>query len=359
MMPMRARPTSEASVLSSQPNAQKWSVFSFQYCDSDPTEHCTLNTEHLRAQPASGICRVSGCVIYNPTSNRGRGAMRAQRLRQQRPDTDQWQWLPTRGPGDAERLAAEAARRGDPRVVAMGGDGTVHEVLNGLMSVANSPRPVLGVVPAGAGNDFAHVMGLSPDPATALAQACTGTARPIDVGRIADASQRQRFWANSVGTMLDGAINIESHRWRRPRGPARYLLAALRLLAAPIPVHATRLWVDEVEHGLDLVLFTVANGPREGGVFTIAPDARIDDGQFDYLAITRITRLGMLALLPRLLAGKSCRGKRVRRGQGRRLRLATSLPLVIHLDGELWTRPADDVHEVTIELLPTALQVAR
>jgi len=298
------------------------------------------------------------CVIFNPTSNRGRSAQHARRL-QDICARHAAQWLPTHGPGDAELFARRMAETGCDRVVAMGGDGTIHEVLNGLLAAGDKHGTTMGVVPSGAGNDFVHALGLPTVPEAAMTLALTAAARPMDVGRVTDGSQRSRYWVNSLGAMLDGAINMESHRWKRPRGPARYLLATLRLLANPFPIYETRWNVDGVCRTLPLVLLAVANGPREGGVFTIAPDAKNDDGRLDYLAIKPITRGRMMTVVPQLLAGKACRGRKILRGQATQMHVATDRPLIIHLDGELWARPDQHITDITIETMPGMLAVAR
>src|SRR5262249_34590850 len=139
-------------------------------------------------------------------------------------------WATTERPRHAIELAKSAANEGIDIVVAVGGDGTVHEVINGLMQISSERRPKLGIVPVGSGNDFAWNIGLAHDPEKAIAAIFGPTTRTIDVGTISDATGREDFWNNTIGLGFSGAVNIASREVKGLRGFLVYLVAVLRTI---------------------------------------------------------------------------------------------------------------------------------
>ncbi len=129
-------------------------------------------------------------LILNPTANHGRSVPVAASLRPWLSGYDA-EWAETGSSRHASELARQAGEAGCDLVVAVGGDGTVHEVINGLMQVPQQKRPGLGIVPLGSGNDFAHILGVPEDPADALHSCLDGRPRSLDIGLVRDGSGRQ------------------------------------------------------------------------------------------------------------------------------------------------------------------------
>jgi diacylglycerol kinase family enzyme len=293
------------------------------------------------------------CVIYNPASGRGRAARRLGRLR--RAWDGRAVFWPTAAPGQAEELALQAARAGYGTVAAAGGDGTVHEVANGLLR-AGRPEVVLAVVPVGSANDYAHSLGLGPhwwlhpDPSV--------TPHAVDVG-LARAPGRSRYFVNGLGLGFNGLVTRESRRIRWLQGPALYGLAILRTLCSHycLPRVALRVDDDSQRVGPTLAL-SVALGRREGS-FVVAPDALLDDGLFDYAHAGALGRWGLARLLPGLVRhrGLPHDHPQVWLGRCRRVRLNCESPLAVHTDGELFCVPADGICELEVDLLSGALRV--
>jgi hypothetical protein len=139
-------------------------------------------------------------------------------------------WSGTVYPTHATELARQAALDGYDLVVALGGDGTVHEVVNGLMQVPEEKRPILGVVPLGSGNDFAHAVGVPDKADYALAHALKGEPSTIDIGLLTDEQGRREFFDNTLGIGFDAVVTIRSHRLPLLRGFLMYLVAVIQTI---------------------------------------------------------------------------------------------------------------------------------
>jgi diacylglycerol kinase family enzyme len=292
------------------------------------------------------------CIIYNPAAGRKQAASRIARLRRllgARAD-----FRPTTAPGMAEELARAAAVEGFPIVGAAGGDGTVHEVGNGLVRSGRSDV-ILAVLPVGSANDYAHSLGLDTDwwrkddPAI--------TVRPLDVG-VVRSGARERHFLNGLGLGFNGAVTLESRKIQRLQGLLLYGLAFVRAFlfhyrAVPMTV---RLDNEEPRTGPTLAL-SLAIGRREGN-FIVAPSAVLDDGLFDFIHVGNLRRRDVIAFVPGLISG----GLRtdhpiVRVGRCRQASVRSTEPLTVHIDGEFFCRPEDDVRDLEIECLPRRLRV--
>lgn len=292
------------------------------------------------------------CVIYNPASGRGRSARRQEELR--RAWADRAVFWPTAAPGQAEELALQAARSGFATVAAAGGDGTVHEVGNGLLRAERSDV-VLAVIPTGSANDYAASLGLEDrwwqrEDSAVLPHA-------VDVGVIR-APGRSRYFINCLGLGFVGRVAQESRRIRWLKGVPLYGLAALRCIY--FHYHLTPMTVrsDEAERTTPTLAFSLELGRREGN-FVLAPEAKLDDGLFDSIHAGPLRRRELLRLLPQLLLGRGLPPDypNLWLGRCRRARIQAETPLVVHADGELFCVQADGVRELEIDLLPKALRV--
>jgi diacylglycerol kinase family enzyme len=297
------------------------------------------------------MSRPDVCVIFNPTAGRHRARRRLERLRQALGPRAEFR--PTDWAGHAEELALEAARAGFPTVAAAGGDGTVHEVVNGLVR-AGVPDVTLAIFPIGSANDYAHSLGLDPDwffrndPAIGP--------RPVDVG-VARSGARSRYFCNGLGLGFNGMVTLESRKIRWLQGLALYGLALVRalLFRFATPVMTVALDDQPPRTGPTLAL-SLAIGRREGN-FVVAPDAVVDDGLFDYALAGALKGRTLLGFLPGLVTGKLPSHPEVWRGRCRRVTVQSEAPLVVHVDGEFFCVPEDGVREVEVELLPGALRV--
>ncbi len=294
------------------------------------------------------------CVIFNPRAGRGLARQGAERLRRVLgPRADFW---PTRHEGHARELAARAARDGFRLVAAVGGDGTVHEVANGLLS-EKAPGSVLAVVPAGSANDFAYSLRLGgrdwwlrPDPAVGVCR--------TDVGVVRAPGGRERFFVNCLGLGFNCAATLEARRIKSLRGIPLYALAVVRALRRryEVPVLGIRLDGGE-EQRVPTLALTLGIGEREGN-FLLTPKAVLDDGLMDYLHVGRLGRLRLLSYLPSIVRGRiPDNDPAVGHGRCRRVTIRSESPLIVHTDGEFFCVPADGVRSLEIDLLPGRLAV--
>lgn len=296
-------------------------------------------------------------LIVNPNADLGRAWQVAGNLRPIVEEFGGADWTGTVYPGHAVELARQAAEEGHEIVVAAGGDGTAHEVANGLMQVPEGKRPRMGIVPIGSGNDFAHAVGMDPSPYTALRQIFTGSTHRIDVGVLKSGHGRQEYWVNTMGIGFDATATIRSRRITVARGFLIYLLAVLQTILWNHDAPQMEIHTDEENWTERLLMFVLCNGPREGGGFYVQPDARTDDEMFHYAAIGKVSRLMMLRILPEVMRGTHGKMKAVRMGKFRNLQLKADAPLYIHTDGEIFAGFGTDVHDLQVELLPGALEI--
>ncbi len=307
-------------------------------------------------------------MILNPAADHGHAAEKGPRLReviegQVRGASNggdyTLSWVSTERPRHAVELAHEAAQEGYDVVVAIGGDGTVHEVVNGLMRVPADRRPLLGVVPVGSGNDFAYNIGLPADPLEAV-HCLLGTAtRAVDVGLITDETGRQEYWDNTIGIGFTGAVNIAAQSKTRWRGFMLYFISVLEtIFLRPVTLDATL----EVDGGaprtLGITTISICNGPREGGGFPVAPDACVDDGLITYTIMRRMSRFNMLRFLPVVMQGQHLKHPRFfESGTARHMRIQAAQTMAIHVDGEVFGPWEAGLRRVEVSILPQALRV--
>jgi YegS/Rv2252/BmrU family lipid kinase len=296
-------------------------------------------------------------AILNPQADRGRTAQLAEALREMARGRLELALLQTVRRWEAVELVRDAARSGCDGVAAIGGDGTVHEVANGLMALPADDRPPLGVVAAGSGNDFAYALGITKDVARCLDTLCRGAVRAVDVGEVRTAIGGMRFCLNNVGMLLEGEVNLASHELTWPRGSGLYVRALLHKMLRRLPDANLALHIDGATLERNAALLSIANGPRSGGKFFLMPDAKVDDGQFDFLLAPRMNRLRLLWKVGRVLCGKPLGDRSLERGKFKKMMIHSSIPLAAHVDGEPWLRPDDGVREMTLEVMPGALNV--
>lgn len=246
-------------------------------------------------------------------------------------------------------LARAAAGSAD-RLLAVGGDGTVHEVANGLLASGRDPLPPLGVVPAGTGNDFVKMTGTARlGPEAAVAALAAGTARRFDVGRAWD-----EWFVNSLGVGLDADVARRVNAYKHWPGAAGYVVAALQAImhreARPLRVRT-----DGSEWHGPVTVLEVGIGPCAGGVFYLTPDARPDDGLLDVCVVGAFGLRFLVTRAHRVLTGRHTTLEEVRMSRGTQVAItAEDGPLLAHLDGEV---RAPGRRELDITLHPAALPV--
>jgi diacylglycerol kinase (ATP) len=281
-------------------------------------------------------------AVVNPVAGRGRAQRRlAEVVRIFRGTRARVDVVLTPAPGEATRLARDAVEEGYARVVAVGGDGTVHEVVNGIVDSSVE----LAIVPMGSANDFAAALGIGPWPEAARL-ALTAGARQVDM-----AIANGRAFANCVGVGVDAATVRRLERHRRVVGRLAYFSAALRTILTyrPRPV---RVQMDgrtiEGRH----MLVVASNGQWFGNGMRIAPGAAVDDGLLDVCFVGDTSPLESVRLLARVYRGTHVGHEKVRIERAREILIEQDSALPVQLDGELMR--AD---RVEVRCMPGALAV--
>ena len=298
-------------------------------------------------------------IILNPMADMGNAWRTARDLRSITEQHGGVDWSGTVYPGHAIELAQQAGEQEYDMVIAMGGDGTVHEVINGLMKTPEEKRPILGVVPVGSGNDFAHGINAFKRPPEALTRALHGEASAVDLCLMTDEHGRREYFDNTLGIGFGAVVTIRSHKLPLLRGFLMYLTSVVQtIILDHNPIHM-RIETDQETWEQNVIYLVLCNGPREGGGFLIAPEAKIDDGILHYAMITDVSRLMMFRIVPEVMKGTHGRFKQVRMGTCKTFSLTANRPLYIHADGEIFSGPGTNLHKVHFEVMPAALKVVR
>lgn len=230
--------------------------------------------------------------------------------------------------GDGCRMARWAAQAGAELVVAMGGDGTVNEVVNGLVEAGRGCR--LGIVPLGTANDFAFGLGIPESIPESLAVAVEGARRTVDVARL-----NERCFVNvSTGGFGATATEDASSETKRLLGPWAYVVTGVRKFTELRPSRARFTTPEGEVYAGEMLLFAVGNGKRTGGGSLLTPRAELDDGQLDVLIVPAMPRMDFLALLPDLRAGTHVDNADVLYFRTPALEVEASEPLSVNVDGE-------------------------
>ena len=254
----------------------------------------------------------------------------------------------TERPGHGQALAAEAVSQGARHVVAVGGDGTVHEVANGLLTA--DADAALGVVPIGSGNDFAKLIGVyGHDPARAVARLVTARSQRFDAGRVLD-----EWFVNSVGFGFGPAVVQTRNRMQHLKGFLSYLVPIVKTFFTFEPPVFDVAAPGFRERGY-MMMVEVCNGTTAGGSYRFAPDADPTDGMMDVCLIRRVSLPRFLLAIPRVIRGTHVKMREVTIIKTAKVTLRSpEQPIVVHVDGEL-REPG--VNECTVELQRGRLNV--
>lgn len=288
-------------------------------------------------------------LIVNPTAGRGAAGRRVPEIRRLLGAAGRdWAWHYTRARGDATRLAREAALGGTKRVIAVGGDGTLHEVVNGILGT----DATAGLIPFGTGNDFARGVGLFGSLETACRAAAGDTVRQIDVGVITGAdTEGERHFLVLAGTGYDArTAQTVNAGIRHLSGALAYVWGAILTLRTFEPFALTLTLDGDPPRRLQAMFASFANVATTGGGMKIAPGATPDDGCLDICLVETVSKPALLYQLTQVFSGKHVNHSAVTMLRARTILVDADPPQPLLIDGEVCgTTPAK------ITLLPGAL----
>jgi len=280
--------------------------------------------------------------IINPIAGFWRDKSFIEELIQQRCQNLDFAIVHTTGPGDATRLAKEAAMAGYQIVVAIGGDGTMNETASGLVGTDTA----LGIIPRGSGNGLARSLDIPLQPADALEVICTGKTHRIDAGR---AAHRYFFCVTGVGFDASVGHKFKTVSWR---GPIPYFYIAAREFASyqPEPI---RLCLEDNVIEMTPLLVAIANAEQYGNGAVIAPHAKPDDGVLEVCVVQPMNFAEFVMNAPKLFNGKADTIPMLTYYRSRIATIEKSGPVLFHVDGEAQMSEGP----FNVSVLPQALKV--
>lgn len=289
-------------------------------------------------------------VILNPKAGRGMGAKRRPELERRLqeavsncPEPFEWKIIETEAKGQGMVLARESVKNGADIVAAAGGDGTLNEVVNGLVGTTAT----LGLLPLGTGNDFARCLGIGTDLQKGIETLLYGTARTIDLGQA-----HGRWFLNIAGCGFDAKVAERVNRgFPFLRGPGAYL-AAIALSLLHLKPATLTLTLDGETQTVRALMCSVANATSYGGGMMVTPDAKIDDGLFDICLLREAGPMEFLLAFPQVFKGAHTTHRRVTMHRARTVKIESDILLSLLIDGEIiGTTP------VEFTLVPHAIRV--
>ncbi|HEY44067.1 MAG TPA: diacylglycerol kinase family lipid kinase [Anaerolineae bacterium] len=298
-------------------------------------------------------------IVVNPVSGRGAGESAIPHLDHQLREYGlDFDLVATERPWHAVELAQKAVADGYNVVVAVGGDGTANEVLNGLMLAkkAGVGEAVLGLVGVGRGNDLAFGMGVPSGLDIGHQILYQDNRRTVDVGLVKGGMFPEgRYFGNGVGIGFDAVVGFEALKMKRIHGFLNYFLAALKTIFLYYQAPLVRIeYNDKIIDQLSL-LVSIMNGRRMGGGFWMAPEAEIDDGLFDLCIGGQLSKLGILALIPRFMQGTQASHPAVQTGRTNKIEVTAQEGILpAHADGETI---CTEGKQLIVELLAGEIEV--
>ncbi len=296
-------------------------------------------------------------LIVNPVAGGGTAEQSIpdieRRLRESGLDFDLVQ---TKRPWHAVELAQAAAAEVDV-VVAVGGDGTANEVLNGLMRAKDEGHTVtMGVLCVGRGNDFAFGVGIPTELAAGCETLTTDRRRTIDVGHVVGGDFPEgRYFGNGVGIGFDAVVGFVAAKMKHVRGFLGYFVAAIKTIFLYFKAPLVRLEFDGQPMDLHALMVSVMNGTRMGGGFMMAPNGKPDDGVFDLCIARQVSRPRIFAVMLKFMKGTQFEHPAISDGQTRRITVtAVEGTLPAHADGETL---CTEGQKLEIDILPNAIEI--
>jgi diacylglycerol kinase (ATP) len=299
-------------------------------------------------------------VVVNPVSGRGAGARSIPEIRQRLDAYGmKYEIVVTERPWHGAEVAGEAAVAGCDVVVAVGGDGTANEVLNGLMQAwERHPNHgcAMAAIGVGRGNDFAFGVGIPQGIEPGCRTLASGKRRTIDVGRVVGGQYPQgRYFGNGVGIGFDAVVGFEALKLKRLSGFPSYVVATLKTVFLYFTAPLLRISYDAGSLEMPALLVSVMNGRRMGGGFLMAPRGDVADGLFDLCIARQVSRARVFGLVPHFVRGSQLGQPEILAPRSRRVEV-TALRGVLpaHADGETLCEQGE---RLAMEVVPGKLDV--
>lgn len=297
-------------------------------------------------------------IILNPVAGKGRAGRRQHDIERLMSEHGMsFDMRLTERPGHATEIAAAACDDGYDVIVAAGGDGTVNEVVNGMMAARSASHgAALGVLSVGRGNDFCYGADLPGTLEACVDVLARDERRPLDVGLVKGGDYPEgKHFANGIGVGFDTIVGLEAARLRHVHGFMAYVIGALRTFVLYPEAPRIRISWDEAVVDQQSHQISIMNGKRMGGTFFMAPAAENHDGRLELCMAGRMNRREMLALMARYTKGTQAGHPKIRTGGSPHFVLeAPEGGLIVHADGETI---CTDGRFLDVSCLPGALSI--
>jgi YegS/Rv2252/BmrU family lipid kinase len=306
-----------------------------------------------------GVMTKAYKIILNPTAGNGNGKNALPQIEQLFTQNKvSFNLVLTERPGHGIELTRQAVKEGYEVIVAVGGDGTVNEVVNGLMEskLEGAAIPPMGVLCVGRGNDFAGSVGIPEDIEGGFRALMAGNRRIVDVGRVVGGKYPQgRYFANCVGVGFDAITTIEVHKLPRWGGYLAFMAAVLKTVFLYNKAPLARIEYDGNEITQRSLLISIMNGRRLGGGFIMAPNSLPDDGLFDLCIAEQMSSFEVIKMIPHFTRGDQATQPSIKTGQAAKISItAQDGPLPAQTDGEIIC--VDGSH-LEVEVLPRQIEI--
>lgn len=279
-------------------------------------------------------------IIMNPAAQHGKVANLVGKVRSLFDGRLDYELHLTEAPWHAQALARQAARGGADVIVAAGGDGTVHECANGILT--EGAKVALAVLPLGSGNDYRRTLGISTNVNRAVDQIIAGKTKRVDVGVL-----NGKYFTNSVGIGLDGRV---AHRAadlkeeRQVEGLRLYMSALMDIIAHDFHGYrATVSYDDGRPQEVPFLMLAITNGFSYGGGFLVTPQAVNGDGLLDYCIVDDLPRADAMWRIPLVVVGRHNWMGKVHTGRACKLRIVSEEEIPTQIDGEPFASKEFDI----------------
>jgi diacylglycerol kinase (ATP) len=298
-------------------------------------------------------------IILNPSAGNGNGRKTLPRIEQlSKLHNLSYNIVQTEYSGHGIELTRQAVKDGFNVIVAAGGDGTVNEVLNGLIQSRSEglPIPPMGVLCVGRGNDFAGSLGLPEDLEGGFQNLLGGTRRIVDIGRVTGGMvPKGRYFCNCVGVGFDAITTIEVHKLPRWGGYLAFMAAVFKTVFLYNKAPIARIEFNGTVITQRSLLISIMNGRRLGGGFIMAPDSLPDDGFFDLCIAEQMSSFNVIKMIPHFTKGDQATQPTIKTGRASRISIVSQDgPLPAQTDGEIISV---DGTRLDVEVLPRQLEV--
>ena len=285
---------------------------------------------------------MSTTLIINPYANRwqcGHHLNKIQNIIDQK--NLNYKIYTTQQKGDALQIAHREFQLGTSNIIAVGGDGTVNEVINGIMHKVthgqSSKACNIGIIPLGTANDLASQINIPTDINDAIQTITNGYTKTIDIGKVND-----RYFINNSAIGLETTVTVTNEKMRFVKGTIRYMLAAILTIIKKPTWNATITWNNQRYTG-SLTLVSVGNSNRTGGMFYMTPNALPDDGKLDFIYAPDLSRLHMFKILPLTLTGKHIYEQSIQEHRSKSIEINCTPSSYIQTDGEISECPTNHI----------------